>query len=292
MKKGIDISYHNGRPDFEKAKRNGVEFAILRAGYGLNTVDTQFNRSASECNRLGIPIGIYWFCYSYTTEQARKEARKCIETIKKYKIDLPVYHDLEYDSLNYARRCGHPLNKAMITAMTKAFCEEIEKAGYKAGFYFNLDFMNNYYNMNALKGYSTWYARYISTRFTQYDIQQYSSKGFVPGIAGSVDMNYLYNDNILTKSKKKPKKGDTSKSVMELAVEVLSNQINGDDRKKYLGNRYSEVQDYINSIYARSIDAVAVDTKSGKYGNGDTRKILLGDKYSAVQKAVNKMYKK
>ena len=72
--KGLDVSEFQGEVDWERVKAAGYKFAMLRAGYGYNTVDKQFRRNASECNRIGLPIGAYWFCYGFSPEQAAQEA--------------------------------------------------------------------------------------------------------------------------------------------------------------------------------------------------------------------------
>ena len=102
MIKGIDISAWQGKPDFEKVKASGVEFVIIRAGYGANNIDKQFVRNISECNRLGIPCGVYWFSYALTAEQAAQEARYCLAAVKPYRLEYPIFFDLEYDTITYA----------------------------------------------------------------------------------------------------------------------------------------------------------------------------------------------
>ena len=77
--KGIDVSKWQGVIDWEKVKADGVEFAILRAGYGQSGIDEQFERNAQECTRLGIPFGVYWFSYAYTTALAEREAERFLE---------------------------------------------------------------------------------------------------------------------------------------------------------------------------------------------------------------------
>ena len=104
--RGIDVSYFQGNVDWEAVKASGIRFAMLRAGYGVKTVDAQFKRNASECNRLGIPIGVYWFSYAYTTEMAQKEAEACIRTIQDFRIEYPVAFDYENESINYAKKNG------------------------------------------------------------------------------------------------------------------------------------------------------------------------------------------
>ena len=52
MSFGIDVSKHQGVIDWKKVKADGVEFAILRAGYGreISQKDMQF-----ENNYKGLP---------------------------------------------------------------------------------------------------------------------------------------------------------------------------------------------------------------------------------------------
>ncbi len=97
--KGIDVSEHNGVIDWEKAKASGVGFAMIRAGYG-RTVEKQFKRNISECNRVGLPCGVYWFSYALNAVGAANEAKACLKAIAPYKVDLPVAFDLEHDSVN------------------------------------------------------------------------------------------------------------------------------------------------------------------------------------------------
>ena len=53
MKKGIDVSYHQGDIDWASVKASGIEFAMLRAGYGQGNIDEKFHEYAKECTRLG-----------------------------------------------------------------------------------------------------------------------------------------------------------------------------------------------------------------------------------------------
>ena len=106
---GIDVSQHQGSIDWRKVKASGIQFAMLRAGYGANTVDGEFERNARGCMEAGIPFGVYWFSYAYTPEMARREAEKCISVIREYKVQYPVCYDFEYDSVRYARQMGSGL---------------------------------------------------------------------------------------------------------------------------------------------------------------------------------------
>ncbi len=210
MLKGIDVSEHQGRIDWERVKGN-IDFAILRAGYGRNNIDKQFIRNIEECNRLCIPVGIYWFSYAWNEEMAKDEAKYVLEAIKGYRVDYPISYDLEYDTLNYASKNGVTIGKRLATDMVKAFCDEINRNGYRAMNYTNQDFLLNKFYMNELTNYPLWYAWYNSKLNRDCAIWQYSENGQVPGIPGSsVDMNYCYENFF---ENKKPKIMATTKNV-------------------------------------------------------------------------------
>jgi len=192
--KGIDISAWQGAPDFEKVKASGIEFVIIRAGYGKNNLDKQFMRNITECNRLGIPCGVYWFSYALTIADAQKEAEYCLAAVKAYKLEYPIYFDLEYDTITYAAKRGVTINKALATAMAEAFLAEIEKAGYYAANYSNQDYMSRMFDMTVLGKHDLWYAWYNQTCNRTTGLWQYSSTGKVDGISGNIDMNYSNKD--------------------------------------------------------------------------------------------------
>ena len=198
MKKYIDVSNHQGVIDWEKVKGK-VDGVIIRAGYGRNNIDKQFIRNITECNRLGIPCGVYWFSYAYTAAMAKKEAEYCLAAIKPYKVELPVCFDFEYDTVNYAKRQGVTVTKALATACVHAFCGAVEAAGYYAMNYANLDYLANYFDSSVLR-YDLWLAWYKSNPNPEEQpredcgIWQYTSKGSVDGISGNVDTNAAYKD--------------------------------------------------------------------------------------------------
>lgn len=198
MLKGIDVSEHQGVISWTKVKHN-VDFVMLRAGYGRNNIDKQFVRNIKECNRLGIKVGIYWFSYAYNVDMAKQEAKYALEAVKKYKIDYPICFDLEYDTVNYAKKNGVKITKRLATDMVKAFCDTIKDAGYKVMNYANPDFLKNYFYQKELNKYPLWLAYYDvkENQAKKYncDIWQYTENGSIPGINGSsVDMNYSYKD--------------------------------------------------------------------------------------------------
>ena len=196
MTHGIDVSEHQGIIDWEKVKGN-IDYAIIRAGYGKNHIDRQFVRNISECNRLGIPCGAYWFSYALNADEAKAEADYCIEALKPYKVDYPVAFDFEYDSANYAKKQGVVLTPSLVQSMASAFLLEIEAAGYFAANYSNPDFINRYFGAALHQRFGLWLASWpksvnaakppMTCVMWQYGGAQYA------GITGNVDSNYCYH---------------------------------------------------------------------------------------------------
>lgn len=197
--KGIDVSKWQGDINWLKVKNDGVQFAILRAGYST-TIDSKFIQNIEGCIKNNIPVGVYWFSYAYDNSTLKKEYEKCIEVLKPYKnkIKYPVFFDFEYDSLNYAKKKGVTINKNIVSNFTKTFLNQVEKEGYKVGVYTNLDFSKNYFNDDILNKYDVWIAQYNNTCSYKgkYTLWQYSEKGKVNGVNGNVDMNYCYKNYI------------------------------------------------------------------------------------------------
>ena len=198
MQKGIDVSKHNGTIDWAKVKGAGIQFAMIRAGYGMNNIDDKAKRNLSECNRLGIPCGVYWFSYACNESQAKKEAQKCLEVIKPYKLDYPVAFDFEYDSVTYAAKMGTKMTKELASKITHAFCREIEAAGYYVLNYSNADYLSRFFDSSVRSAYDLWLAQWPKSpdlsKPPECGIWQYSSTGSVPGINGNVDLNAAYKD--------------------------------------------------------------------------------------------------
>ena len=193
--KGLDVSEFQGEVDWERVKAAGFRFAMLRAGYGSNTIDKQFRRNAAECNRIGLPIGAYWFCYAFSVEKARKEADGCINTISEYRLDYPVCYDIEQASADYIEKQGVSFTPALARNVVTSFCSHIEKKGYFAMFYTNRNFLDTYIGTELTERYAYWYARYAN-QFdgTDCGIWQYTSTGSIPGISGNVDLDIGYVD--------------------------------------------------------------------------------------------------
>ena len=196
---GIDISKWNGDIDWKAVKKASVEFVIIRAGYGTGYIDPYFKKNIEAAIDNDMLIGVYWFSYSHTYQGAKAEAEKCYKTIKPYKkhIDLPVFWDFEYDSVNYAKKHGHSISKKKASMMADTFCTTIKNKGMRAGIYTNMDYSKRYFTKEVLNKYHCWIATWSNSCVYKghYIIWQCTDRYYING--KRFDKNYLYYNRYL-----------------------------------------------------------------------------------------------
>ena len=312
MKKGIDISYYQGTIDFNKVKADGIDFIIPRDGYGISNKDSKFSEYVLKALAAGIEVpGIYHFSYALNEDNARAEARKAVSYAQSAGLPTStiIFFDLEYDSVDYAKKNGVNLDKNRCIAHTKAFCEEVEKLGYRAGIYANQDYLNRMYDRSTINRYIFWYANWNGGKKPSINcaFHQWSEKGRVNGINGNVDMDYYYGGADVP-----AKEPMTPEEIDKVAHEVLDGKYgNGNDRVKALteaGYDYNAVQKRVNELVREikpmeptpepekptpkfTTEQMVQKVINGEYGNGDERKKKLeaeGYNYKEIQNAVNK----
>lgn len=196
--KGIDVSKHQGKIDWQQVAADGVEFAFIRVGLrgyetGALVVDEQFENNIKGAAVNGIRTGVYFFSQAITEEEARKEAAFVLEQIAPYKLSCPVVLDVEKVSDDAARM--NQLSVEQRTANVKAFCDTIARAGYEPMLYYNMEMGAMYLDLTQLEEYAKWFAYYNQQDFYYpyaYDVLQYSDKGKVNGIKGDVDLNISF----------------------------------------------------------------------------------------------------
>ena len=189
---GVDVSVYQGNIDWNKAKADGIEFAIMRAGYGkyVSQKDRYFDQNMKNAKAAGLPCGVYWFSYALTPEDAIKEADACYEVIKNYKLEYPVSFDMETES-------QMKLPKETVAQIIEAFCGRMESYGYYTTLYTYASFLNYKVDDRIFDKYDIWVAHYNTSKpaFNRnYGLWQYSCTGSVWGITGNVDRDYVYLD--------------------------------------------------------------------------------------------------
>lgn len=191
-RKGIDISKWQATIDWKKVKSDGVEFAIIRSGWGKESPsqkDKCFEQNYSGCKANGIPCGSYHYSYADCVNDAVLEARFCLKNIAGKQFEYPIIFDIE-------DRTMLSLSTRTRTDICKAFCEEIEKNGYHAMIYCNVDwYRNKLFGDELAKRFDFWIAHwYVAKPAINCGIWQKSETGRINGISGNVDLNEAFKD--------------------------------------------------------------------------------------------------
>ena len=199
--KGIDVSEHNGVIDWKKVKASGVDYAIIRCGYGQNSKsqdDDRWIQNVQGCIKEGIPFGVYIYSYATNATRAAGEADHVLRCLKDAglnpsKLGYPVYFDMEDASTigsDYA-------------AMATAFCDKIKAAGYVPGIYANKSWFTTKLTASCFNNWTKWVAEWNASSGLTYKglsnftsgngMWQFSDYGKVPGIPGhAVDLDYTF----------------------------------------------------------------------------------------------------
>ena len=191
--KGIDVSSWQGNIDWGTVKNQGIDFAIIRTGYGKTAPEVQtdayFAQNYSGATANGIKVGVYHFSYAETVEDALQEADFCLSILDGRELDYPVFYDIE-DTVH------RTMDTNLMADIVEAFCGKIEAAGYRTGVYSSVNIFNSNLSSPRLDKYDRWVAswgRDVANLDKAYTIWQYAY-GTLAGISGNVDLNYSFKD--------------------------------------------------------------------------------------------------
>ena len=291
MMRGIDISHWQSGLNLNTID---FDFAIMKATEGTTMVDNccgSFYQKAKAMNKC---LGVYHYANG---KDYKAEADFFIEHVKDYSGEAMLVLDWESQG-------NSQWNKSDRT-WVKNWCDYVyAKTDVKPVIYISKSSMTKVMDL----GYHLWIAQYQDHNPTGYQdtpwnectydclMRQYTPSGQLSGYSGNLDLDKFYGDSTLWNSiackvnftELKDTENSVNGTTLELAIGVMQGKYgDGEERKKVLGSRYSEVQDFINHISNSSAEVLAKETKAGKYGNGDDRKIVLGNKYSEVQNIIN-----
>ena len=192
---GLDLSEWQDYPDYDKLKAAGVEFVILRVGgtkgrEGDYFLDKSFKHNIEEANRVGIPVGLYFFSYATSKEKAKENAQWVLDKIGNYKVDLPISFDWE----NWSRFNQYHISFYELSEMADTFIKTIEANGYKGMNYGSKTYLEN---MWMESNNTIWLAHYTSKTSYQgdYKFWQICDNALVDGVSGPVDVNIMYENN-------------------------------------------------------------------------------------------------
>ena len=198
--KGIDVSYWQDGIDWKKVKADGVQFAVLREGY-RNVLDKRFIENVKGCIENGISVMVYHFIYTDNCTTI-ENAKSTVQNMKAAGLDVSktwIFADLEYDTW---KKNKEKCTREKCSLYTLEYIKELEKLGCKKiGVYMNCDYYKNYYADDIKKNHKVWLADYSGEPDFSCSIHQYSDAGKVNGINGNVDMDTLYDTEMLSDSK-------------------------------------------------------------------------------------------
>lgn len=282
---GIDVSQWQGNIDFNKVKAAGVDFVIIRAGYGRNISqkDPYFEQNYARAKAAGLNVGVYWYSYANSAVDAKTEAAVCLQAIKGKTFEYPIYFDLE-------ERSQFNKGAAFCSSLVTAFCDAIEKAGYFAGLYISRSPLTKYITVDVQKRYALWVAEYgAKLNYSgSVGMWQNSSSWRVPGVNGNVDHDYSYVDypSIIKQGGFNGFKKSSSKPAEEKKPD--EKPAGGESKKKPAGNSDKKKTviytvkkgDTLTAIAAKYKTTVAKIVKDNKIKNPDL--IIVGQKLKII----------
>ncbi len=179
---GVDISYCQSGLSYEKLKADGIKFAVIRSsvtGTGTHKqyVDSLLHRHVNGCISQGIDYGFYHYSCARTVEEAKAEARFCVEQIKKYPLPTyPVFFDAEEGQIA-------DMGKKVATDIALAFIDEVERLGYPSGIYANPSWIEDFLDKTRILGKKDlWLAHWVKSP------RQYGQKIWQSGLRYSAGM--------------------------------------------------------------------------------------------------------
>ena len=187
MKKGVDISEMNGSVDFAALKQAGVEFAIIRCGYGNDIPfqdDKCFYENVKRADAAGMPWGTYLYSYARNSDMARSEARHVLRLLNGGNPAYGVWYDVEDP-----QQAG-----ADLVSICEAFCGMVEAAGLYVGIYSILSWMNTKLSNSRLDKYDKWVAQWNSVCNYKKPYGIWQCTDYLTIAGKTFDGNYAYND--------------------------------------------------------------------------------------------------
>ena len=250
---GLDISNWQSK-NIIKQINDKAKFIIIRDGWGTYSKDPSFDGFITDAISKGLDIGIYHASYSANIQEAKQEAELVLKHIEPYKehITMPIYFDFEYFSSDYIlKNSGTQTTSQLVQSLTETFCNTIIDAGFKPGFYSNLDYINRFYTQNWIdnhKQYSFWYARPgLNKPDKVCDIWQYAvNNGSEFNYDKDIDKNFLYNTNIIKKYKPNTEIATMIKTMNLLQEQLQEMQIELEIETNENKEMMKEIQNIIN----------------------------------------------
>ena len=197
---GIDVSKYQSGLDWNKIKKSGVSFVIIRIGYrgygaaGNLVKDPMFEEHFTNARNAGLKVGVYFFTQAVNEAEAQEEADGCNWALNGRMLDYPIFYDTEASTAPGGTGRADGLGAEDRTKCAIAFCERVKELGYKPGVYASTTWYRKRVNYNTLRSrYTIWNAHYgVSSSPIGCDIWQGTEKARINGYSGELDANISY----------------------------------------------------------------------------------------------------
>ena len=188
---GIDVSEWQGEIDFEKAKRAGCEFVMMRIGYSYNgnlILDKSFRDNFRNARAIGIPVGIYYYSNDSTPEEVRSVMRQIFEELGDDEPELPIVFDWE----NFTDFQDYKVSFNSLNELYDVFEEEVRARGFEPMLYGSKYYLERVWNHRDTR--SVWLAHYVdeSSYKEPYSLWQTAAWGELDGVEGYVDLDVWF----------------------------------------------------------------------------------------------------
>ena len=197
---GIDVSKYQSGLDWNKIKKSGVSFVIIRIGYrgygaeGKLVKDPMFEEHFTNARNAGLKVGVYFFTQAVNEAEAQEEAEGCNWALNGRMLDYPIFYDTEASTAPGGTGRADGLGVEDRTKCAIAFCERVKELGYKPGVYASTTWYRKRVNYNTLRSrYTIWNAHYgVSSSPIGCDLWQGTEKARINGYSGELDANISY----------------------------------------------------------------------------------------------------
>lgn len=197
---GIDVSKYQSGLDWNKIKKSGVSFVIIRIGYrgygaaGNLVKDPMFEEHFTNARNAGLKVGVYFFTQAVNEAEAQEEADGCNWALNGRMLDYPIFYDTEASTAPGGTGRADGLGVEDRTKCAIAFCERVKELGYKPGVYASTTWYRKRVNYNTLRSrYTIWNAHYgVSSSPIGCDLWQGTEKARINGYSGELDANISY----------------------------------------------------------------------------------------------------
>ena len=197
---GIDVSKYQSGLDWNKIKKSGVSFVIIRIGYrgygaeGKLVKDPMFEEHFTNARNAGLKVGVYFFTQAVNEAEAQEEAEGCNWALNGRTLDYPIFYDTEASTAPGGTGRADGLGVEDRTKCAIAFCERVKELGYKPGVYASTTWYRKRVDYNTLRSrYTIWNAHYgVSSSPIGCDLWQGTEKARINGYSGELDANISY----------------------------------------------------------------------------------------------------